>query len=84
MGLRLVSEVPTKILFLICRLPADCSKLYIFAEVKYVSSSIIVRSSQHMVVFKGRAKWIINPPIVNINTNPKANNIEGVNLIDPP
>lgn len=25
-----------------------------------------------------------NSPIVNINTNPKANNIEGVNWIDPP
>jgi hypothetical protein len=36
------------------------------------------------VIFKGRAKWFINPPIVNINTNPNANNIEGVNLIDPP
>jgi len=36
------------------------------------------------VIFKGRAKWFINPPIVNINTNPKANNIEGVNFIDPP
>jgi hypothetical protein len=25
-----------------------------------------------------------NPPIVNINTKPKANNIEGLNLIEPP
>ena len=25
-----------------------------------------------------------NPPIVNINTNPRANNIEGVNLTEPP
>jgi hypothetical protein len=25
-----------------------------------------------------------NPPIVNININPNANNIEGVNLIEPP
>jgi hypothetical protein len=26
----------------------------------------------------------LNPPIVNMNIKPKANNIEGVNLIDPP
>jgi len=26
----------------------------------------------------------LNPPIVNINTNPKANNIEGVNWSEPP
>ena len=26
----------------------------------------------------------LNPPMVNMNTKPKANNIEGVNLIDPP
>ena len=26
----------------------------------------------------------LNPPIVNINTKPNANNIAGVNLIDPP
>jgi hypothetical protein len=33
----------------------------------------------------GRAKWLfINPPIVNMNTKPNANNIEGVNLNDPP
>jgi hypothetical protein len=25
-----------------------------------------------------------NPPIVNINTKPNANNIEDVNLIEPP
>jgi len=38
-----------------------------------------------MVVFKGRTKWyFINPPIVNMNTKPNANNIEGVNLNDPP
>ena len=49
-----------------------------------IPSSIIVRSSQHIVIFKGRAKWIINPPIVNINTKPNANNIAGVNLIEPP
>jgi len=33
----------------------------------------------------GRTKWFfINPPIVNMNTNPNANSIDGVNLIDPP
>jgi hypothetical protein len=37
-----------------------------------------------MVVFKGRAKWFDNPPIVNMNTKPKANNIEGVKCKDPP
>jgi len=38
-----------------------------------------------MVVFKGKTKWyFINPPIVNMNTKPNANNIEGVNLNDPP
>jgi hypothetical protein len=26
----------------------------------------------------------LKPPNVNINTNPKANNIEGVNFKDPP
>jgi hypothetical protein len=26
----------------------------------------------------------LNPPIVNIKTKPIANNIEGVNLIEPP
>jgi hypothetical protein len=26
----------------------------------------------------------LNPPVVNINTKPKANNIEGVNFKDPP
>ena len=48
-----------------------------------------MRMSQHMVVLKGilkgRAKWLFNnPPIVNMNTKPNANNKEGVNLIDPP
>lgn len=37
-----------------------------------------------MVVFKGRTEWILNPPIVNMNTNPKENIMVGVNLIDPP
>jgi hypothetical protein len=37
-----------------------------------------------MEVFKGRAKWIFNPPIVNIKMNPNANNIEGVKCKDPP
>ena len=37
-----------------------------------------------MVVFKGRAKWFDNPPIVNINTKPNANSIEGVKCNDPP
>jgi len=80
-GSRVVSEGPTKALNTRW-FPADCSKLYIVTE--YNSSSIIVRSSQHIVVFKGRAKWFINPPIVNINTKPRENNIEGVILIDPP
>ena len=79
-GPRIVSEVPTRIILFILWLPADCSKLYIFTKF----SSIIVRTSQHIVIFKGRAKWLINPPIVNINTKPNANNIEGVNLIEPP
>ena len=44
-----------------------------------------MRMSQHMVVLKGGAKWLFNnPPMVNIKMNPNANNIEGVNLIDPP
>ena len=37
-----------------------------------------------MVIFKGRAKWINNPPIVNMNMKPKANNIAGVKCTDPP
>lgn len=83
----MVSEVPTRIFLLfdtILRVPADCSKLYIITDIKLNSSSIIVRSSQHIVVFKGRAKWFNNPPIVNINMNPKENNIGVVNLIEPP
>src|SRR5580692_1590216 len=75
--LRVVSEVPTKELYS-CWLPADCSKLYIFTKVKQNTSNIIVRTSQHIAAFKGRTKWFINPPIVNINTKPNANNIEGV------
>ena len=83
-GSRVVSEGPTKALNTRW-FPADCSKLYIVTEFNKNPSSIIVRSSQHIVIFKGRAKWLfINPPIVNINTKPKANNIEGVNLTEPP
>ena len=45
---RVVSEGPTRALNTRW-FPADCSKLYIVTE--YNSSSIIVRSSQHIVVF---------------------------------
>jgi len=37
-----------------------------------------------MVVFNGRAKWFDNPPTVNKNTKPNANNIEDINTNDPP
>ena len=36
------------------------------------------------MVFKGRAKWVDNPPTVNINTKPNAKSIGGVNCSDPP
>ena len=36
-----------------------------------------------MVIFKGRAKWFINPPSVNKNTNPNAKSIKGVSWKDP-
>jgi hypothetical protein len=32
----------------------------------------------------GRAKWFINPPIVNINTNPNANSNDGIIFKEPP
>ena len=82
----LVSEDPTKIHVSIRWFPADCSKLCIVTgNLKKIPSSIIVRSSQHTVVFKGRAKWFFNnPPIVNNTTNPNANNIGGVKCNDPP
>jgi hypothetical protein len=32
----------------------------------------------------GRAKWVDNPPIVNINMNPNENNIGVVNCNEPP
>ena len=37
-----------------------------------------------MVIFKGRAKWFDNPPIVNINTKPNANNKDGTKCKEPP
>nr|YP_009826346.1 GIY-YIG endonuclease [Trichoderma atroviride]QEJ82008.1 GIY-YIG endonuclease [Trichoderma atroviride] len=83
-GSRVVSEVPTRIIFLIRWLPADCSKLYIFTEYIIYPSSIIVRSFQHIAIFKGRTKWFNNPPIVNKKTKPNENNITGVIFIDPP
>ena len=50
--------------------------------VKYANISSLQREKINGSI--RRAKWIINPPIVNMNTNPNANNIAGVNIKDPP
>lgn len=68
-GLLLVSKVPTASLCDVRRLPVNCSKLwFLILSIKKFHNIIIVRSFSHIVVFKGRAKWFINPPIVNKRT----------------
>ena len=79
--LLLVSKVPTNWASLcdVRRLPVNCSKLwFLILSIKNFNNIIIVRSFSHIVVFKGRAKWFINPPIVNKKTKPIAYNIEVV------
>ena len=68
--------------------PASCSKLSFVTLI--ILSILVFRGFKHIVTFIsplgfiGRTKWIFNPPIVNININPNANNIEALNLNDPP
>jgi hypothetical protein len=45
----------------------------------------IISTSQQFIVFKKRAKQLFyNPPIVNINTKPNANNNDGIKCKEPP